>query len=356
MIYLITGLPGAGKTLYTIQLVLERAKKEGRQVYSDGLEIVDNVTLPWHPLPKEGWQNLPTGAIIFIDECQRRYRPRGHGLAVPAEVAAFETHRHHGYDIYMTTQQPMLIDSNVRRLVGTHFHIMRKFGAASAIVHEFATGIRDNPDKMRTDSIRHNWPYPKKLYDAYASAEVHTHKFKLPMRVWLMFLIPLVLVPTVYYAGKWFYDSAHGRTMEKAGLGNMVGNTSEGMIHAPVAGGVGGAGGYSSVEDYIKQHTPLLPEVPATAPVYQALVKPTIAPRVSACVASESRCRCYSQQGTLITVNEVFCRGFIEKPVFVDYQEPNSSEGLREGGKATSLDARLGVGSLPKTEAATGRL
>lgn len=135
MITLITGLPGACKTLYTLNYVKAKAEKEGRPVYYNG---IPELTLPWEMIDDpEKWYELPEGAIIVIDECQRVFRPRASSAAVPMHVEKFETHRHRGYDIFLITQHPMLLDGNVRRLSGQHFHCVRTFGMQRATIHEW---------------------------------------------------------------------------------------------------------------------------------------------------------------------------------------------------------------------------
>jgi len=93
MIYLITGLPGAGKTLFTVADVMGMAEKENRQVYYSG--ITDCKVPGWIELEKgEDWYKCPVGSIIIIDECQRVFRPRSAGSNVPEYVSKFETGNH----------------------------------------------------------------------------------------------------------------------------------------------------------------------------------------------------------------------------------------------------------------------
>ena len=97
MITLITGLPGSGKTLFTIADVMPMAEKENRQVYYSGIA---ECTVPgWIELENgEDWYNCPDGSIVIIDECQRVFRPRATGAHVPKYVSRFETHRHQGLE------------------------------------------------------------------------------------------------------------------------------------------------------------------------------------------------------------------------------------------------------------------
>lgn len=83
MIELITGQPGAGKTLFALTRIEERARKEGRPVFYSGIK---DLALPWTEIDPEKWTECPPGSIIVIDECQRVLRPRMHGAKVPAYV------------------------------------------------------------------------------------------------------------------------------------------------------------------------------------------------------------------------------------------------------------------------------
>ena len=128
MLYLRTGLPGTGKTLFALADVKEWADKDKRPVYYSGIK---DLKVPgWIELEDATkWPDLPANAIIIIDEAQRVFRPRHTSSAVPEHVAALETHRHKGVDLVLITQHPKLLDSNVRRLVGVHRHYVRVFGA-----------------------------------------------------------------------------------------------------------------------------------------------------------------------------------------------------------------------------------
>ena len=125
MLYLITGVPGSGKTLKMISDLMTRQDLKNRPLYLDGIPEVDDKIIPEGESMQTWHKWAPTGAILVIDECQRVFRPRPSGSKVPDFVAELETHRHKGIDIFLLTQHPRLIDSNVRALVGHHCHIAK---------------------------------------------------------------------------------------------------------------------------------------------------------------------------------------------------------------------------------------
>ena len=190
MIELITGLPGNGKSLYAITRTKERGEKEGRPVYYSG--ITDCMVPGWIECDPQKWFELPKGSIIIIDEVQRVMRPRQHGTTVPDFVAKLETHRHLGVDLVLITQHPMLLDSNVRRLVGRHLHIIRKFGSHQAVAHEWSS-VKEGCDKNREGSIQHHWQFPKEAFNLYKSAELHTQKRRIPFKVWLLLALSFIV-------------------------------------------------------------------------------------------------------------------------------------------------------------------
>lgn len=311
MIYLITGLPGNGKTLYTLWHVRDRAKKESRPVYVSG--IPELAVSEWHQIDEEQtrqWFDLPDGAIIIIDEAQRIFRPRPGRGDPPPHVAQLETHRHKGYDIYLITQHPSLIDQNVRRLAGTHRHVQRTFGMQRAVVHEWGE-VHMNCELRRNDSSKTNWTFPKDVYSLYKSAEVHTHKVQMPKQVWYLVALLVVLVGLFIFL--------------KVRVGQRLDGKMPGVDKptSPAASDMKGApsltGGFASdaprpmtQQEYIASLTPRLPDLTYTAPRYDELTKPIDAPFPVGCIQSGAICKCYTQQGTTYKASADFCRNFIE--------------------------------------------
>lgn len=308
MISLITGLPGNGKTLYALSWLRDKAAKEGRQVYYSG--VTDLLIPGWIELtdPTE-WPKLPKGSILLVDEAQRIFRPRMHGANVPAFVAALETHRHLGVDLVFITQHPMLVDSNVRRLVGQHFHVIRKFGTHFATIHEWGK-CKETADKNRDDSVRHEWRYPKDVFALYKSAELHTHKRRIPFKVILLLSMPVIIGGLVYLAYQRLKPSsiAPGATAPAGATGEY--------------GAARPANKSLTASEYVQQFAPRVAGLAYTAPVYDDVTKPTEAPYPAACLVMGSRCSCYTQQGTVLDVTAQLCAQVVERGFFVAWKQP----------------------------------
>ena len=314
MITLITGLPGNGKTLYAIDWTRRRAEAEGRQVYYSGIK--DCMVPGWIELPTaEEWPKLPTGSIVLIDEVQRVMRPRQHGSNVPDHVAKLETHRHMGVDLVLITQDPMLLDNNARRLVGQHFHIVRKFGTHMATIHEW-NAVKEQAAKNREDSIRHEWRYPSEVFGLYKSAELHTHKRRIPMKVWLLLASPIILGAIV-----WLILARIDPT-KKAEPSKAQQMTAGPAMHVATSGAGAGLASKLTPQEYTAQFVPRVQGLAYTAPAYDEVTKPVHAPYPAACIQSADRCNCYTQQGTRLETGKAMCESIAAGGFFVAWAQP----------------------------------
>lgn len=326
-INLITGLPGSGKSLRTIGEVMRLAEKEGRQVYHEG---IPGCSVPgWLPLPDPlKWYECPQGSIIIIDECQRWWRSRSSNSAVPKHSQELETHRHKGFDLFLMTQQPSLVDPHLRALVGRHVHMQRKFGMEQSMCWEWPD-CKDKPLYSLRLAQSSLYTFEKELYPLYKSADAHTIKRRLPRRVFfamaLIVLIPALIVGSGWY---WFKNSFSAVTdstsksraaaslpIHGGGVAPLSSNAPVGAVAAPkpvlepVAPAVA----------YVLSREPLIPSLPHTAPRYEKLVQALSAPTPDFCVSNASRCTCYTSQVTRIAMDDALCRSFADGRNFRDW-------------------------------------
>lgn len=333
MIEIVTGLPGAGKTLITLVRLKALAEKEGRPVYYSG---IDDLKLPWVELEKaEDWASVPPKSIVVIDEAQRVFRVRAPGSVVPKHVEALETHRHAGIDLVLITQHPMLLDTNVRRLAGRHIHTVRAFGAKFATLHEWG-GVKEQCDKSRADSIESKWFYPAKAYDWYKSAEAHTHKMRFPWRVLWLFVVPVVLIGAAWTMYRW-QSSATERTNAAIGVSAAPARGGAAAVAGPAGGGKG-----QTAQEYFESYRPRVPGLVHTAAVYDEITKPQRAPVPAACVIWQGKgCRCYTQQATQLGVPDQLCKQIALGGYFIAFDPEGKVErgADRRGSASTQVAA-----------------
>lgn len=327
MITLSTGLPGAGKTLYTIAFVKELAERESRPVFYSGIK---DLALPWHEIEAENWNDCPEGAIIVIDECQRLFRPRGNGAQVPPYVSALETHRHKGMDIFIVTQHPMLIDANVRRLTERHFHVARRFGMQRATVLKFES-CKDQPLAKTAGATREEWKYPKEVFNFYKSAEVHTVKRRIPMTFWVMLGVPVLVGALIYYFINRHYQDGKillpGMTPESQSSTQQKTGASPGQkSDKPKA---------LTRDDYIRAYSPRIEGLAYSAPIYDEVTKPVRAPVPVGTVIFKGKCSAYSQQGTPLNMPQSLCLQIAAHGFFREFDDKNE----RQGQAAASVSA-----------------
>lgn len=342
-----TGYQGHGKTLMTLAHVDALHKSSGRPVFYSGIRgcTLDGWTefggpskdpeKPWWTDPSE-WYKLPQGSIIVIDEAQRLFRPRGNGSATPQYEAELETLRHNGHTLFLISQNPGLLSSHVRRLCGVHRHFMRKFGSNWVTCHEWA-GVRDNVDKTRKDSISSEHRYPKHYFDKYTSAEKHTVKFGLPLKIKLALCLPVLIVGLAW----WFF---YGRLTREPVVPDAVkASQATGPANGPGRSS-DRRGGYQapqSAQATLIAHTARVPGLPHTAPRYDELTAPVRVPVIVGCwLQGKDEGFCITQQGTRVMLPREFMSQFIERGAFVDFEPGPGLHG--DKGRTVASDRQVG--------------
>lgn len=357
MITLLTGLPGNGKTLFALWHIKQKAEKEQREVYYHNIK---DLTLPWTPFEPERWMDLPKGSIIVIDECQFIFPKKPNGSKLPEHYEQLAVHRHGGFDIYLITQHPTLLDIFVRQLVGQHFHTVRKFGLQRSTVFEWSAcnPAPQNPSSQKS-AIPLKWPYPKEVFGYYKSAEVHTVKRQIPAKIFLA----LLLVVCVLGAGYWSLNRYQHRFDKQKGS-EVVATTQAqpaapaGPVPAPVAAPAPVQPPFDPVADakhYVEMQTPRIAGLPQTAPKYDPLTVPRRVPVPAACIqigsvrdaqqGKEIKCKCFTQQGTPMDVEFNMCIQFARNGYFQDF-DPDPDRRMadnREAAHAARADESVAV-------------
>ncbi|OJU91337.1 MAG: hypothetical protein BGO13_10930 [Burkholderiales bacterium 66-5] len=327
MIYLTTGANGSGKTLLTLKDVREQQLKENRPVYYHGFDMNPETAAEfgWKEFDPKKWQDLPDGSICIMDECQNEFPLRRGGADVPDYVNAVAQHRRRrGFDFWMICPHPSLLDTFIRRLIDKpswHRHLKRAFGANVVSVITFGspdmTCEKPGAGARGTVSMR---PFPKEVYAWYNSAQLHTGKRKIPKALYMV-VAGVVLVPTLLYFGvKTVYTNA------TKGVEVVAPGESEAGVPQLQAGGGGYRNAPLTADEYVEARKPRLRDFPHTAPAYDDVVKPAVAPYPAACVHMGKTCKCYSQQATLLQVSGQVCMQIVAQGYFVDWQQPQQRE------------------------------
>lgn len=296
MITVITGTPGAGKTLYAISKLIQplvgttvkHTQEDGtveevpRTIYTNinGLlldhELIDGGEN--HGL-RDWWKWAKPGSVIVFDEVQRIWQPRPNGSKVPEDIQMLETHRHMGVDFILITQNVMLLDRNIQALGGRHLHVRRIANAPLAIVYEWDHISRQ---LLYAKSLTKSpWRYDKKVFKLYKSAEVHTKQpRKLPGLLWFI----LIGIAAMAYLG----PTTYARMSERTGLGTQDKPKPAAQVKPAT--------------------TPQnMPQTPAQAPQQPLAQLTPPKPKIMGCISAKDRCKCYDDSGELLELELQAC-------------------------------------------------
>lgn len=327
MIYLITGLPGAGKTLNTIKEVYEKHTAEGcsepKDVYVYGikeLNVPEWIEIDIDRL-KDYWESIPSDSVIIVDEVQDVWPTRSSSKPMPEEVKRLAQNRHRGLDLYFTCQNSKQIDIGIRDVTSYHIHYYRPFGLG-ATNRYYYEGVVSNPlSKQNTKFAQHKIvKFNKKYYDFYKSADSHTVKRKLPLMVYMV--IP-VLLYVAYSTFLFFTSFDEPSTVESKSQQSKVSKNKS--VAAPFS---------RNEYDYVELSKPRYPSLPDSAPAYDDINKNIKSkPRLQFVVherEGQRVCFAYTQQATRVNLTNDQCLNYMDNgrpfdPTLEDYAIKKSS-------------------------------
>jgi len=326
MIYLITGVIGASKTLNTIKMLREDKQFKDRPVYYYNIKEV--VFDSWIEMSKEDvlkWYELPAGAIIFIDEAQEIFpiaKPDTKKEA-PPHITKLNTSRHNGVDLFIISQHPSLIDVRLRRLAAPHYHYERKFGSKMVTQRIFSEMTIDPTDyHAKQASASSNRIIDKKYFGTYKSTELDTHKFNPPKKLLLVILGTIGVIGYAIYFATSLGGSPDSKLHNADGsvLSNDAPTKITGSSFAPV---------YPLDQtDYLNLYKPRIFGIPSTAPIYDTLTTPVSFPK-TLCIRinknGKPSCSCFTQQASKLIVPDNICNSMIDDRIF-DHTIPDQPQ------------------------------
>ncbi len=315
MLHLRTGLPGSFKTALALFDFLEIKNRPKYATLIKGFDYekhnvtrIDDLT---------DWMSLPDGSVVFVDEGQQFLRPRKREAELPKWIADFETHRHRGFDFFVTTQHPMFIDIHFRRLTEDHVHHHRFSSAKRASCRTWSS-CQDDPDDVRSmkkAQIAFRKP-PKWIFDEYESTVLDTHKFKIPPK--LMFWLPVILcvfafsIYQLYPVFKKYFHSTTSLTPVIHQTSDKSTNVSNPLVsQSQSTNGLSNSSDSSNAPLKPSDFVPVTELAPWSAPVYRQSAHIESVPVFVGCIEMAGNCKCTTQQGTILNVEKNICMAVI---------------------------------------------
>lgn len=363
-----TGKPGNGKTAFMMERMMQAAAEKDpakqRPIFASGIDglqpgiaavIADprtwndvdpagppECTCDKHPEPHA--HVLRNGALWFVDEAWKWF---GHlhdasRQATPLHVLALAEHRHRGIDMVWTTQGPNQLYPFARPLIADHHHHVRRFGTTFVDVFKWEE-LQDDVKSVakRESAIRTTKALPKAVFGQYKSADVHTIKRKIPLRVFALPFMAAAAVGLVYLALQLMKPDAVAAETK--------GQDAAQAAASPEASASRGGPRWASAEAYVADHQPRLAALPWSAPVFDDR-NVTADPEVY-CASSgagldangnhkPASCSCLTEQGTPYRLPDAECKLLARQGMPYNPYRQDREQGGGDGGDPPSSMAR----------------
>lgn len=326
MITIISGTPGSGKTSLVVDLIMDQLKT-GRKVYTYGIpDLLLNVSKSgdpccwhdgswlqidaydpktceangldssWYPrgIPegmhvKEYLKTRKTppdaGALIIIDEAHIKFPQRASGKVPPPFIEALNVHRHQGLDFWFLTQKPSFLDPFVRGLCSQHIHLsLNAFSFTGARVKYVWAEYQETVNRTsKMLASRSAYKPPSHVFPLYASATLHTKLDQSMPSILKAFIVVLLL----------FFIMV-GFAVSRVSARKQQIEDSQLVSSQPIKKAVGEGGETAG-------RTP-------TAAVNVESLKPKPDSLISSCIASATKCKCFTDRGLLVVLSDYECR------------------------------------------------
>jgi len=373
MLTIRTGKPGHGKTLNTIREVDQKALAENRVVYYHNINGLKPETLEaqWFAFEDpEKWYELPNDSIIVVDEAQGWFGARDPRARPPEHITRFETMRHQGHEVHLITQDPRYLDVHLRRLCNSHIHYWRVFKSSQLLRFESEVVVEKVEVKSSfKDADKKALRLDSRYFGAYTSTNAKHHfQTKVPTKF-------LMAAAVIAVAGVWSYRFITQLSPEEQAQAAALApspsvvDQAKGALDSfinPLSPSSGETGKKTTVT-YLGERIPRVPQLPASAPVYDDLTKPQTFPRLYCLSSSDPDiyartfskrpsgvvngrqmvCQCYTQQGTKVETDFQFCLNVVENGYF-DPTIPDRSK--QQPGYAQAQPSQQNTAAYPTQE------
>lgn len=346
---LVTGATGSGKTSLVVSWL---AQLIDRPVYVQG---IPDLRTPHEPAPpvSEWWEDkpspedpslslpyfrLPVNSVLVVDEAQRVFPPRPQGAKVPGVVGALSTRRHTGLDMVLITQHPQLLDVAVRKLVTHHYHV---HSTAYGSFLLYWVGVGEPSDRTsRGLAERTRYKPDPATFSLYKSAEAHTKKpRRIPKAAVIGGLLTLLAGSGVWYSYHALSSNINPVAESPKAPASQSVLTSASSPRAPV----------TTAAEYLESRNPRIAGLAHTAPVYDSITQPVVAPYPLGCIRSRSECRCYDQRGGRYLATPEICRQIADgRAFFRDWVPDDLSSPSKLATRQELVQSSPEVGVIPQ--------
>lgn len=228
MIIGFVGTPGSGKSYESVKKLLDNIRL-GRKIYTniDGLDVPEcreaikcycNITdfqleTCLNHLTREQaqqfWLHCESGSLIMIDETHKLFSNRDWNTPENRQFCDWaSTHRHHGYDVVLITQEIDKVDKHARSLIEWTYFFRKAnfFGDSFQKTYLcYAYAGDDDSGQPLSKNVRRYDPKIFRCYKSYSAKDVkelgfmpHVNILKHPV----FYAIPVVLFVFLYMASQ----------------------------------------------------------------------------------------------------------------------------------------------------------
>jgi len=305
-ITLITGNPGAGKTLRALHL-LHGLQPTGKRLYIHGVTDYTGAAEVITDEQLNTWHDWAEDAVILVDECHKSIPQRTKDKP-PVWIEAFAETRHKAVFWLLVTQEPMSLDAFVRRRVGQHEHLEPRTQKQSLIFSwQKSANITDYHE--RQNATKTLWKLDNAQFQHYKSATIHERR-NAPIPYLKLSIIIGVIVLIIYgiFSAYTAFSSFDGKPTQI-----IPSIQSQEIINPPLSNSNLSLNPNPELNklnekiNYIEARVPRVESQPWTAPIFDEVI-PDL-PETYSCLmtANKTRCACYTAQGVSVQLDKNTC-------------------------------------------------